>query len=413
MPLSQAYRDYNQTHVNVNDVPRLTDYLIKQDQPEIAMDRWLELRDQHRANQKFNHQLDLAAIGTMLAPVLGVAGAEVAPFLAPGTVGGTLIGETAGGMAMGELLNKGTEMLTGRNWGDNVRNTLESTFGYNPESWSYGQGAYNFLTDMTNPGYWNGSKWLKNTANSVYGEAGKTLNKISDISNELRNTYDALMQQYVRHGIGKNNPELAYKIMKVNDYLTRPIKTRRAMKAGFYDSPEPGPNLTNAKWREAAEKEISLAKEKMKEYPASRFNEILKNANVTDSESTLQRQWNEYLNNVDYSPNSDLYNEIDYAKQGGLDAFFNHHSDITDGPSVTILPHKPGSNILRSMDDVRSTAGHEILGHGQEGFLDQQVERLGGDWRDVWLSVPDAEGKYFITNPNHSLYSTIAPIMNS
>lgn len=38
MPLSQAYRDYNQTHVNVNDVPGLTDYLIKQDQPERAWD---------------------------------------------------------------------------------------------------------------------------------------------------------------------------------------------------------------------------------------------------------------------------------------------------------------------------------------------------------------------------------------
>lgn len=201
--------------------------------------------------------------------------------------------------------------------------------------------------------------------------------------------------------------------MKVNDYITRPIKTRQAMKTGFYDSPELGPNLTNAKWRESAEKEISLAKEKMKEYPASRFNEILKNANVTDSESILQKQWNEYLDNVDYSPNSDFYNEIDYAKEGGLDAFFNHHSDVTGGPSVTILPHKLGSNILKSMDDVRSTIGHEILGHGQEGFLDKQVERLGGDWRDIWLSVPDSEGKYFITNPNHSLYKTIAPIMNS
>lgn len=36
MPLSQAYSDYNQTPVNVNDVPGLTDYLIKQDQPDIS-----------------------------------------------------------------------------------------------------------------------------------------------------------------------------------------------------------------------------------------------------------------------------------------------------------------------------------------------------------------------------------------
>lgn len=205
MPLSQAYRDYNQTHVNVNDVPGLTDYLIKQDQPEIALDRWLELRNQHRENQKFNHQLDLAAIGTMLAPVLGIAGAEVAPFLAPGTVGGTLIGETAGGMAMGELLNKGTEMLTGRNWGDNVRHTLENTFGYNPESWSYGQGTYNFLTDMTNPGYWNGSKWLKNGINAVE-DVGRYM--VDDIANSWRTMrYQLAHPEYQTYGIVPDNTQ--------------------------------------------------------------------------------------------------------------------------------------------------------------------------------------------------------------
>lgn len=42
MPLSQAYRDYNQTPINVNDVPGLTDYLIKQDQPDIAEQAYID-----------------------------------------------------------------------------------------------------------------------------------------------------------------------------------------------------------------------------------------------------------------------------------------------------------------------------------------------------------------------------------
>jgi len=155
-------------------------------------DKWLDNQKQYIKNKKFGHQLDLAALGALFAPVLGIAGAEALPFLAPGTVGGTLIGETAGGMAMGELLNKGTEMLTGRNWGDNVRNTLENTFGYNPESWSsFGQGAYNFATDMTNPGYWNGSKWLKSGIN-----AGEQL------LNKAKTLYDngALWDKYTTFG---------------------------------------------------------------------------------------------------------------------------------------------------------------------------------------------------------------------
>ena len=47
-----------------------------------------------------------------------------------------------------------------------MRNTLENTFGYDPESWSYGQGTYNFLTDMTNPGYYN-SRLLKSGINAA------------------------------------------------------------------------------------------------------------------------------------------------------------------------------------------------------------------------------------------------------
>ncbi len=37
--LSGAYKNYNQTPVNTNDVPGLTDYLITQEQPDIATAR--------------------------------------------------------------------------------------------------------------------------------------------------------------------------------------------------------------------------------------------------------------------------------------------------------------------------------------------------------------------------------------
>lgn len=106
---------------------------------------------------------DRALGASMLA---GTIGARL-PSFAPGTAGGNLIGETAGSMAMGELLNEGSRALTGRDWGENLRYGLEGTadmlgLGYNPESWSpFAQGAYSFLTDMTNPGYYK-SRWLRN-----------------------------------------------------------------------------------------------------------------------------------------------------------------------------------------------------------------------------------------------------------
>lgn len=165
--LSDAYKNYNQTPVNTNDVPGLTDYLIIQEQPDIATAREVELAKHHRTNEKFNKSVDAAAIGLMSIPGLVPAAGTVLPLLAPGTVGGTLLGEAAGGMAMGELLNESSRALTDRDWGENLRYGLEGTadmlgLGYNPESWSpFAQGAYNFLTDMTNPGYYN-SRLLKN-----------------------------------------------------------------------------------------------------------------------------------------------------------------------------------------------------------------------------------------------------------
>jgi hypothetical protein len=176
--------DANRNYVPASRMETLwTDYLTKQDQPDIAIDREIELAKQHRANERFNKSVDAAAIGLMSIPGLIPAAGTILPFLAPGTVGGTLIGEAAGGMAMGEILNEGSNALTGRSWGENLRYGLEGTadmlgLGYNPESWSpYIQGAYNFATDITNPGYWNGSKWLGTEIGTAQEGLGNALNK--------------------------------------------------------------------------------------------------------------------------------------------------------------------------------------------------------------------------------------------
>lgn len=197
VPLSEAFEKYKGTHVAVNDVPGLTEFLTTQPQLYSAWDEEMRQREADRyvdsisltdptsANQMKNLAGTIGTVAALGAAAAG--GAYAIPFLAPGTVGGSLIGETEGGMALGELMNEGSKALTGRTWGENLRYGLEGTadmlgLGYNPESWNpYAQGAYEFLTDMTNPGYLNGSRWLKNAANSVYREAGKTFNKVSDI----------------------------------------------------------------------------------------------------------------------------------------------------------------------------------------------------------------------------------------
>ncbi|MBR5030145.1 MAG: hypothetical protein IKX63_03470 [Muribaculaceae bacterium] len=157
--------DSNNNYVPASRMESLwTDYLARQEQPDMATAREVELAQQHRANERFNKSVDAAAIGLISIPGLIPAAGTVLPFLAPGTVGGTLIGETAGSMAMGELLNEGSKALTGRDWGENLRWGLEGTadmlgLHYDPESWNpYAQGVYNFFTDMTNPGYY--SSWL-------------------------------------------------------------------------------------------------------------------------------------------------------------------------------------------------------------------------------------------------------------
>ena len=68
--LSDAYKNYNQTPVNTDDVPGLTDYHVTQEQPDIADAIEVELAQQHRVNERFNNQVDNAAFALMSAPLL-------------------------------------------------------------------------------------------------------------------------------------------------------------------------------------------------------------------------------------------------------------------------------------------------------------------------------------------------------
>lgn len=56
--LQEAYAKWGDTPINRDNVPHLTDFLTRQEQPNIATDREIELAQQHRANEEFNRQVD-------------------------------------------------------------------------------------------------------------------------------------------------------------------------------------------------------------------------------------------------------------------------------------------------------------------------------------------------------------------
>lgn len=125
-------------------------------------------------------KLDRTLGAAMLA---GTLGAKL-PSFAPGTAGGNLVGELAGMEATSRLLNEASKAISGKDIGENVRSGLESTLGYNPETWNpYVQGIYNLTTDLANPGYWGTSRWLRNGINAAEN-VGRYM--VDDIANSWR-----------------------------------------------------------------------------------------------------------------------------------------------------------------------------------------------------------------------------------
>lgn len=86
--------DANNNYVPASRMESLwTDYLTRQEQPDIATAREVELAQQHRANERFNNQLDNAAFGLMTTPLLVPALANPLTTLA-GIGGGLLFQNT-------------------------------------------------------------------------------------------------------------------------------------------------------------------------------------------------------------------------------------------------------------------------------------------------------------------------------
>lgn len=130
--------------------------------------------------------------------------------IAPGTAGGTMVGQAAASMGAGELLNKASEIVTGNSFGQNVS---DLTGGYvSPE-----------LGDFVNPGYWSGGRYLtkgiqetlnlikqgQNWANrnyvqpyNLYREMGKTTPVLEELNPTVR---------FKLGDVEINNPNLFYR----------------------------------------------------------------------------------------------------------------------------------------------------------------------------------------------------------
>lgn len=118
--LQEAYKNYNQTPVAVENIPGLTDYLIKQDNQDIQEAAHMR----KRAGDRFVHQLGEErdkALMTIAAGALGggalASGLALAPVATLGSIGGGMLGE------------KAWNRIYGNTWGQDVEHW---TNGYIP-----------------------------------------------------------------------------------------------------------------------------------------------------------------------------------------------------------------------------------------------------------------------------------------
>lgn len=194
MPLSQAYRDYNQTPINVNDVPGLTDYLIKQDQPDISEQAHIDKVAADRFVHQLGEERDKALIA--LAAAL-TGGGALASGLALAPV--ATIGSTIGGIAGEKAFNAGYEKLTGNNWGQDVERW---TNGYIPAE--YGE--------YLNPGTLIGSSLgsLSNKGMQLLTSGIKKASLARVMNNNIDNPsglfYGNNLLPYTREAYNTSNP---------------------------------------------------------------------------------------------------------------------------------------------------------------------------------------------------------------
>lgn len=198
MPLSQAYRDYNQTPINVNDVPDLTDYLIKQDNPDIQEQAHINKVAADRKVHQLGEERDKALIG-LAAAITG--GGALASGLALAPV--ATIGSTIGGIAGEKVFNAGYEKLTGNNWGQDVERW---TRGYIPAE--YGE----YLNPGTLIGGITGdvaSKVGRKMLNTAF--LSRAMNKSLNLTEIPNSTHPLIPKYRTRLGdVEINDPNLMY-----------------------------------------------------------------------------------------------------------------------------------------------------------------------------------------------------------
>lgn len=198
MPLFQAYRDYNQTPINVNDVPGLTDYLIKQDQPDISEQAHLNKVAADRKVHQLGEERDKALIG-LAAAITG--GGALASGLALAPV--ATIGSTIGGIAGEKAFNAGYEKLTGNNWGQDVERW---TRGYIPAEYGEYLNPGTLIGGITGDVASKVGRKIINTAS-----LSRAMNKSLNLT-EIPNSTQPLVPKY-RTRLGDveiNDPNLMY-----------------------------------------------------------------------------------------------------------------------------------------------------------------------------------------------------------
>lgn len=113
--LEDAYINYNQTPVNPNDVPGLTDYLIKQDQPDISEQAHLDKVAGDRFVNRLGKERDRALMAIAAGAFGGGAlasGLALAPVATLGSIVGGVLGENAWNRIYGNTWGKDVERWT-------------------------------------------------------------------------------------------------------------------------------------------------------------------------------------------------------------------------------------------------------------------------------------------------------------
>lgn len=113
--LSEAYANYSQTPVAVENIPGLTDYIIKQDNQDIQEAAMMKKRAGDRFVHKLGEERDKALMAIAAGAIGGGAlasGLALAPVATIGGIGGGILGEKAWNKLYGDTWGQDVERWT-------------------------------------------------------------------------------------------------------------------------------------------------------------------------------------------------------------------------------------------------------------------------------------------------------------